>query len=193
MSTTYHPQTGDQSERTIKTMEDILQTCVINFEGSWDTHLPLVEFLYNNNYHTSIKCASFEALYGRKCRSPLCWLETGDTVLKRLDIIEETVDKIKTIKERLKTTKNCQRSYADKLRKPLEFQVGDNVLLKLSLWKGMIHFEKRGKLNLRLKHSRILIVKARWNSRRGPEFTWEREDEFKCKYPDLFSSVPSCE
>ena len=79
MSTAYHPQTDGQSERTIQTLEDMLRACVIDFGKSWDTHLPLVEFSYNNSYHSSIKVAPFEALYGRKCRSPLCWAEVGDT------------------------------------------------------------------------------------------------------------------
>ncbi|GJZ78408.1 putative reverse transcriptase domain-containing protein [Tanacetum coccineum] len=149
MSTAYHHEIDGQSERTIQTLEDMLRSCVIDLGGSWDTHLPLVEFSYNNSYHTSIKCAPFEALYGRKCRSPLCWLETRDRQLTRLDIIQETVDKITEIKERLKTARSRQKSYADNRRKPLEFQVGDQVLLKVSPWKGIIHFGKRGKLNSR--------------------------------------------
>ncbi|GKE46114.1 putative reverse transcriptase domain-containing protein [Tanacetum coccineum] len=210
MSTAYHPQTDGQSERTIQTLEDMLRTCVLDFGGSWDVHLPLVEFSYNNSYH-SIK------------------------------------------------------SYADKRRKPLEFSVGDYVLLKVSPWKGVVRFRKKGKLaprfvrpfeiiekvgpvayrldlpeelngvhdtfhvlNLKkcladptlqvpldeirvdamlnfveepveilerefkkLNHSRIAIVKVRWNSKHGPEFTWEREDQMKLKYPHLFSDVSS--
>ncbi|GJS11509.1 putative reverse transcriptase domain-containing protein [Tanacetum coccineum] len=97
MSTAYHPQTDGQSERTIQTMEDMLRACVIDLAGSWDIHLPLVEFSYNNSYHTSIKCTSFEVLYGQKCRSPPCWLETEDRKLTRLDVIQATVDKIMRI------------------------------------------------------------------------------------------------
>nr|GEW16741.1 putative reverse transcriptase domain-containing protein [Tanacetum cinerariifolium] len=82
MSTTYHPKTNGQSERTIQTLEDMLRACVMNFGGSWDTHLPLVEFSYNNSYHKSIKCAPFEALYGRKCRSPVIWTEIGEGVVR---------------------------------------------------------------------------------------------------------------
>lgn len=270
MSTAYHPQTDGQSERTIQTLEDLLRACVIDFGKAWDSHLPLVEFSYNNSYHTSIKAAPFEALYGRKCRSPLCWTEVGDTQLARgqipesaltgPEIIRETTEKIFKIKERLKASRDRQKSYADKRRKPLEFQVGDKVMLKVSPWKGMIRFGKRGKLNpryigpfeiiarigpvayklllppelgnvhptfhvsnlkkclsdeslaipleelvidenlrfieepveimdrevKRTKQSRIPIVKVRWNARRGPEFTWEREDQMKQKYPHLF-------
>ncbi|GKB94350.1 putative reverse transcriptase domain-containing protein [Tanacetum coccineum] len=243
MSTTYHPQTNSQSERTIQTLEDMLRACVTDFGKGWDRHLPLVEFSYNNNYHTSIKAALFEALYGRKCRSPICWAEVGDAQLTGPEI----------------------KSYADRRRKPLEFEVRDKVMLKVSPWKGVIRFCKRGKLNPRyirpfkilakvgtlayrleipeqlsrvhstfhvsnlkkclvdepltilldeiqiddklnfieepveimdrevkwLKQSRIPIMKVRWNSRRWPEFTWERKDQMKKKYPHLFVSPPS--
>ncbi|GKC78225.1 reverse transcriptase domain-containing protein [Tanacetum coccineum] len=211
-----------------------------DFGGSWDIHLSLVEFSYNNSYHSSVRCALFEALYGRKCRSPIMWAEVGEGQLIGPD-------------------------YADKRRKPLEFSVGDYVLLKVSPWKGVVRFEKKGKLaprfvgpfeiiekvgpvaykldlleeldgvhdtfhvsNLKkcladptlqvpldeirvdnklnfvkermeilkrefkkLKRSRIAIVKVRWNSKRGPEFTWEREDQMKLKYPHLFSDDSS--
>jgi hypothetical protein len=261
LSTSYHPQTDGQTERTIQTLEDMLRTCVIDFGGSWDTHLPLVEFSYNNSYHTSIQCAPYEALYGRKCRSPLSWLEIGDRQLTRPDIVQETTDKISIIKDRLKVARDRQKSYADNRRKPLEFQEGDKVLLKVSPWKGLVRFGKRGKLgpryigpfeilerigpvayklnlpqelsaihdtfhvsNLkkcladeslvlpleevqvneqlrvmeepvevldreikRLRCHKIPIVKVRWNSKHGPEYTWEREDFMKNKYPHLFA------
>nr|GEZ78330.1 putative reverse transcriptase domain-containing protein [Tanacetum cinerariifolium] len=116
MSTTYHPKTGGQSERTIQTLEDMLRACAIDFGKGWVNHLPLVEFSYNNNYHASIKATPFEALYGRKCHSPVCWTE---------------------------------KSYADLKRKPVEFQVRDKVMLKVSPWKGVVRFGKRGKLNPR--------------------------------------------
>ncbi|GKA62221.1 putative reverse transcriptase domain-containing protein [Tanacetum coccineum] len=235
MSMAYHPQIDGQSEHTIQTLEDILRACVLDFGGSWNVHLPLVEFSYNNSYHSSVRCAPFEALYGRKCRSPNMWA--------RLE----------------------NKSYADKRRKPLEFSVGDYVLFKVLPWKGVVRFGKKGKLaprfvgpfeiiekvgpnayrldlpedlngihdtfhvsNLKkcladptiqvpldeirvdaklnfveepveilerdfkkFKHSRIAIVKVRWNSKRGPEFTWEREDQMKLKCPHLFSDVGS--
>nr|GEW18332.1 putative reverse transcriptase domain-containing protein [Tanacetum cinerariifolium] len=227
MSTAYHPETNGQSERTIQTLEDMLRACAIEFGKGWVNHSPLVEFSYNNNYRASIKAAPFEAIYGRKCRSP--------------------------------------KSYADLKRKPMEFQVGDKVMLKVSPWKGVLRFGKRGKLNPRyvgpfkvlkeirkvayelelpeerskvhntfhvsnlkkchadkplavpldglhfddklhfveepveivdhevkwLKQSRITLVKVRWNSKRGLEFTWECEDQFQKKYPHLFAKTAS--
>ncbi|GJR20874.1 putative reverse transcriptase domain-containing protein [Tanacetum coccineum] len=128
MSTAYHPQTDGQSERTIQNLEDMLRACVLDFEGSWDVHLPLVEFSYNNSYHSSVRCTPFEALYSRKCRSPIMWAE---------------------IKDRLKAARGRQKSYADKRRKSLEFSVGDYVLLKVLLWKGVVRFGKKGKLEPR--------------------------------------------
>nr|KAJ0192528.1 hypothetical protein LSAT_V11C800438660 [Lactuca sativa] len=146
MSTTYHPQTDGQSERTIQTLEDMLRACVIDFGKAWDTHFPLVEFSYNNSYHTSVKVAPFQGLYGRRCRSPLCWAEVGDTQLAKgqvpnstltvPEIIRETIEKIVQIRERLMASRDRHKSYADNRRRPLEFQVGDRVLLKVSRWKA---------------------------------------------------------
>nr|XP_043629969.1 uncharacterized protein LOC122601270 [Erigeron canadensis] len=192
----------------------MLRACVIDFGNGWDKHLPLAEFSYNNSYHTSIKTALFEALYGRKCRSPMCWAEIGDSQITRPEIIHETTEKIVQIQERLKAARDRQKSYADIRRKPLEFQVGDKVMLKVSPWNGkclanenlvipleelqldnQLHFIEEPMEIIdrdikRLKQSRIPIVKVRWNSRRGPEFTWEREDQMKQKYPHLFSTPP---
>ncbi|GJQ96544.1 putative reverse transcriptase domain-containing protein [Tanacetum coccineum] len=127
----------------------MLRACVIDFGKGWDRHLPLVELSYNNNYHTSIKAASFEALYGQKCRSPICWAEVGDTQLTSPEIAHETTEKIIQIKKRIQAARDKQKSYADRRRKPLEFEVGDKVMLKVSSWKGVIRFGKRGKLNPR--------------------------------------------
>ncbi|GJV52777.1 putative reverse transcriptase domain-containing protein [Tanacetum coccineum] len=124
MSTTYHPHTDGQSERTIHTLEDMLRACILDFEGSWDVHLPLVEFSYNNSYHASVRCAPFEALYGRKCRSPIMWAEVGEGQLIGPELVQEITKKISYIKDRLKATRDRQNSYADKRRKPLEFNVG---------------------------------------------------------------------
>ncbi|GJY03289.1 putative reverse transcriptase domain-containing protein [Tanacetum coccineum] len=166
LSTAYHPETDGQSECTIQTLEDMLRACAIDFGGNWDTHLPLVEFSYNNSYHSSVKCAPFEALYGRKCRTPIAWTE-----------------------ERLKAAQDRQKSYADNRRKPLEFSAGDKVLLEVSPRKGVKflvdinlhvpleeinidnkqHFveepmEIMDREVKKLKKSRISIVKVRWNS-----------------------------
>ncbi|GKD31818.1 putative reverse transcriptase domain-containing protein, partial [Tanacetum coccineum] len=113
----------------------------------WEKHLPLVEFSYNNSYHASIKAAQFEALYGRKCRSPACWAEVRDVQLTGPEIIHETTEKIVQIRQRLQAARDRQRSYSNVRRKPLEFQVRDRVMLKVSPHKGVIQFGKRGKLN----------------------------------------------
>ncbi|GJX83608.1 putative reverse transcriptase domain-containing protein, partial [Tanacetum coccineum] len=149
MSTAYHPQTDGQSERTIQTLEDMLRACAIDFGKGWVNHLPLVEFSYNNSYHASIKAAPFEALYGRKCRSPVCWAEVGEVQLTGPEIVQETTEKIVQIKQRMQAARDRQKSYADLKRKPMEFQVGDKVMLKVSPWKGVVRFGKRGKLNPR--------------------------------------------
>nr|GFC03054.1 putative reverse transcriptase domain, ribonuclease H-like domain, aspartic peptidase domain protein [Tanacetum cinerariifolium] len=101
MSTTYHPETDGQSERTIQTLKDMLCACVIDFGKGWVKHLPLAEFLYNNNYHASIKAAPYEALYGRKCRSPVCWAEVGESQLTGPELIQEMTEKIVLIKQRM--------------------------------------------------------------------------------------------
>nr|GEZ67694.1 retrotransposon protein, putative, Ty3-gypsy subclass [Tanacetum cinerariifolium] len=235
MSTAYHPEIDGQSERTIQTLEDMLRACA----------------------------ASFKALYGRKCRSPVCWAEVRDVQLTGPEIIHETTEKIVHIRQHLQASRYQQRSYANV--RLLEFQFGDRVMLKVSLRKGVIRLRKQGKPNPRyigpfkiferigpvayrielpeelknvhntfhvsnlkkclsdeslvipmkelrlddnlnfieepveimdreikqLRQSRIPIVKVRWNYKRGPEFTWEREDEIRAKYPHLFSNITS--
>ncbi|GKE74235.1 putative reverse transcriptase domain-containing protein, partial [Tanacetum coccineum] len=119
----------------------------LNEALGWDRNLPLVEFSYNNSYHTSIKAAPFDALYGQKCRSPICWAEVGDAQLTSPEIIHETTEKIIQIKKRIQAARDRQKSYADRRRKPLEFEVGDKFMLKVSPWKGVIRFGKWRKLN----------------------------------------------
>nr|GEV99964.1 hypothetical protein [Tanacetum cinerariifolium] len=205
MSTAYHPKTDGQSERTIQTLEDMLRVVQLILEA-----------------------APFEALYGWKCRSPICWSEVEDIQLTGPELIRETNEKIVQIKNRLLTARSRQKSYADVRRRPLEFNVGDKVMLKVSSWKGMIRFRKYGKLSPRFigpfkilerideslsipldevqlddklhfieepaeimdreVKSCIPIVKVGWNSHRGPEYTWEREDQMKSKYPYLFTT-----
>nr|GFB22837.1 reverse transcriptase domain-containing protein [Tanacetum cinerariifolium] len=142
MSIAYHPETDEQSERTIQALKDILRACVIDFRIGWEKHLLLVEFSYNNSYHASIKAAPFEALYGRKCRSPVCWDKVGDVQLTGPKVIHETTEKIVQIRQSLQAARDRQRSYANIRRKPLEFQVGDHVMLKAAPQKGVIHFGK---------------------------------------------------
>nr|GEZ75685.1 putative reverse transcriptase domain-containing protein [Tanacetum cinerariifolium] len=149
MSTAYHPKTDGQSKRTIQTLEDMLRACAIDFGNGWVNHLPLFEFSYNNSYHTSIKAAPFEALYGRKCRSPFCWTEVGGAQILGPELIQKTTEKIVQIKQRMQAARDRQKSYADLKRKPMKFQVGDKVMLKVSPWKGGVRFGKRGKLNPR--------------------------------------------
>nr|GEV39593.1 putative reverse transcriptase domain-containing protein [Tanacetum cinerariifolium] len=160
MSMTYHPQTNSQSARTIQTLEDMLRACVLDFRGSWDVHLLLVEFLYNNSYHSSVICAPFEALYSRKYGSPIMWVEVGKFQLIGSELVQETTEKISQIKDRLKVARNRQKSYADKRRKPLEFSVGDYVLLKVLPWKGVIRFRKKGKLAPRFVRPFEIIEKV---------------------------------
>nr|GFA91304.1 putative reverse transcriptase domain-containing protein [Tanacetum cinerariifolium] len=127
----------------------MLRACAIYFGKGWEKHLPLVEFSYNNSYHASIKAAPFKELYDRKCRSPVCWAEVGDTQLTGPEIIHETTEKIVLIRQHLQTVRDRQRSYVNIRQKPLEFQNGDRVMLKISPRKGIIRFGKRGKLNPR--------------------------------------------
>ncbi|GJW01615.1 putative reverse transcriptase domain-containing protein [Tanacetum coccineum] len=212
------------------------------------------------NYHSSIRCAPFKALYGRKCRSPVLWAKIGESRLIGPELVQETTNKVVLIKEKLKAAKDRQKNYADNRRKPLEFEVGDQVLLKVSPWKGVIRYRKKGKLapryvgpfkilerigpvayrlrlpeelcsvhdtfhvsNLKkcladanlhvpldeikvdktlcfveepieimdrevksLKRRKNPIVKVRWNLKHGLEFTWEREDQMRAKYPIFF-------
>nr|GFD33538.1 putative reverse transcriptase domain-containing protein [Tanacetum cinerariifolium] len=111
---------------------DMLRDCAIDFGKGWVNHLPLVEFSYNNSYHASIKAAPFEALYGRKCHSPVCWTEVGEAQILGQELIHETTEKIVQIKQRMQAARDRQKSYADLKRKPMEFQVGDKVMLKVS-------------------------------------------------------------
>ncbi|GJT00011.1 putative reverse transcriptase domain-containing protein [Tanacetum coccineum] len=197
LSTAYHPQTDGQSERTFQTLEDMLRACVIDFGGSWDVHPPLVEFSYNNSYHSSIRCAPFEALYGRKCRSPVLWEEIREGSLIGPKLVLETTDKVVLIKEKLKAARDRQKRYADKRRKPLEFEwelgnVHDTIHvsnLKKCLADANLHVpldEIKVDKTLRfveepveimdweikkLKRRKMALVKVRWNSKRGPEFT----------------------
>ncbi|GJX95083.1 putative reverse transcriptase domain-containing protein [Tanacetum coccineum] len=151
MITAYHPQNDGQSERTIQTLEDMLRAA---------------------------RCASFEALYGRKCRSPIMWVDIGEGQFIGPELVQVTIEKISQIKDRLKAARDCQKSYADKRRKPLEFSIQVDANLNF-VEKPVKILEREFK---KLKRSRIAIVRVRWNSKRSPEFTWEREYQMKLKF-----------
>nr|GEY34505.1 putative reverse transcriptase domain-containing protein [Tanacetum cinerariifolium] len=227
MSTAYHPETDGQSERTIQTLEDMLRACAINFGKGWVNHLPLVEFSYDNSYYATIKAAPFEALYGRKCRSPVCWTEVGEAQILGPELIQEMTEKIIQIKQKMQAARDRQKSFtlesgrmfwqtgeakpqicrpfrvlekvgtiAYKLELPQELSIIHNTFHVSNLKKcysddpltvpldglridDQLHFveepvEIMDREVKRLKRSRIPIIKVRWNSKRGPEFTWER-------------------
>ncbi|XP_050373418.1 uncharacterized protein LOC126791060, partial [Argentina anserina] len=146
MSTAFHPQTDGQTERVNQVMEDMLRACVLDFKGSWEDHLRLIEFAYNNSYHSSIGMAPYEALYGRPCRSPICWAEVGDEALMGPEVVQETTEKISIIRDRIRTAQSRQKSYADLKRRHVEFEIGDHVFLKVSPMRGVVRFGKKGKL-----------------------------------------------
>ncbi|XP_071718957.1 uncharacterized protein [Rutidosis leptorrhynchoides] len=147
LSTTYHPQTDGQSERTIQTtLEDMLRAYVLEYGGSWDSLLPLIEFAYHNSYHSSIGMSPYEMLYGRRCRTPTCWLEAGEKQFAGLEIVQLTAEKVVIAREKLKSARDRQKMYAGPHRQPVIFIVGEQVYLKVSPWKGVIRFGKRGKL-----------------------------------------------
>nr|GEY18502.1 putative reverse transcriptase domain, ribonuclease H-like domain, aspartic peptidase domain protein [Tanacetum cinerariifolium] len=149
MSIAYHPEIDRQNKRTIQTLEDMLRAYAIDSRKGWVKHLSLFEFSYNNSYHATIKGAPFEALYGQKCRLPICWTEVREAQLLGPKLIQETTEKIIQIKQRMQDARDRQKSYADLKCKPMEFQIGDRVMLKVSLWKGVVRFGKRVKLNPR--------------------------------------------
>jgi hypothetical protein len=136
-SSAYHPQTDGQTERTNQVLEDMLRACAIKHGRSWDKSLPYAEFLYNNIYQASLKIALFEALYGRKCRTPLYWNQTGESQVFGLEILQEAEKQVQIIRENLKTAQSRQKSYTDNRRRVLMFEVGDFVYLKVSPMRGM--------------------------------------------------------
>jgi hypothetical protein len=145
-SLAYHPQTSGQSERVNQIIEDMLRACVLEFLQKWDDYLPLAKFSYNNSYQESIKMAPFEALYGRRCRTPLNWSELGERWFFRPDLVKEMEEKVQRIIHNLKEAQARQKSYVDKRCQPLYFQVQDYVYLKVSPMKGMTCFGVKGKL-----------------------------------------------
>ncbi|KAI3810962.1 hypothetical protein L1987_20656 [Smallanthus sonchifolius] len=186
----------------------MLRTSAIEFGGSWDNHLPLIEFSYNNSYHSSIKVAPFEALYSRKCRTPICGTEVGDIQISGPEILQETTDKIIQIKQRLKAAQDRQKSYADKRRRPLEFQDIHNMFHVSYLRKCLadpdqaisledihvndkLHFTEQpvrilGTQDRKLRKKTIPMVLVQWQGRKGADKTWELTEQKKTKYPHLF-------
>ncbi|KAL0541606.1 hypothetical protein IC582_021659 [Cucumis melo] len=148
-STAFHPQTDGQTERLNQVLEDMLRACALEFPGSWDSHLHLMEFAYNNSYQATIGMAPFEALYGKCCRSPVCWGEVGKQRLMGPELVQSTNEAIQKIRLRMHTAQSRQKSYADVRRKDLEFEVGDKVFLKVAPMRGVLRFERRGKLSPR--------------------------------------------
>ena len=146
-SSAFHPQTDGQSERTIQILEDMLRACAIDFVGTWEKFLPLAEFAYNNSYQATIGMAPYEALYGRKCRSPVHWDEAGERQFLGPELVEQATEAIKKIREKMKTAQSRQKIYTDRRRRPLEFEPDEKVFLKISPTKGITRFRKRGKLN----------------------------------------------
>jgi len=160
MSTAFHPQIDGQSERTIQTLEDMLRACVLSWKGSWEDHLPLAEFAYNNSYQASIQMAPYEALYGSRCISPLCWDVVGERSLVGPDWVRQTHDKVSDIRRNLLTAQSRQKSYADIRRRDLEFVVGDEVFLKVSLTRGVFRFGTKGKLSPRYIGPYVIIARV---------------------------------
>ncbi|KAL0559403.1 hypothetical protein IC582_004012 [Cucumis melo] len=259
-STAFHPQTDGQTERLNQVLEDMLRACALEFPGSWDSHLHLMEFAYNNSYQATIGMAPFEALYGKCCRSPVCWGEVGEQRLMGPELVQSTNEAIQKIRSRMHTAQSRQKSYADVRRKDLEFEVGDEVFLKVAPMRGVVRFERRGKLSPRfvgpfeilerigpvayrlalppslstvhdvfhvsmlrkyvpdpshvvdyepleidenlsyteqpvevlarevktLRNKEIPLVKVLWRNHRVEEATWEREDDMRSRYPELF-------
>jgi hypothetical protein len=145
-SSAYHPQTDGQTERVNQILEDMLRAYIIHYGTSWDKYLALAEFSYNNSYQTSLQMSPFEALYGRRCRTPLSWSETGERKIFGPDLVVEAEDRVRIIQANLKTAQSRQKSYADRRRKPLQFQIGDFVYLRVSPTKGVQRFGIKGKL-----------------------------------------------
>jgi hypothetical protein len=157
-STTYHPQIDGQTERVNAILEDMLRACMLSSRGSWESWLPLAEFAYNNSYQESIKMAPFEALYGKKCRTPLNWVEPRERRFYGIDFVDEAEKKVRIIQQNMQVAQSCQKNYADKRRRLLEFQVGDYVYLKVTPMKKK-RFGIKKKLAARFVGSYRIIEK----------------------------------
>jgi hypothetical protein len=159
-SSTYHPQMNGQMEQLNQILGDMLRACVLEHQGSWDQNLPWSEFSYNNSYQESLKMAPFEVLYGRRCRTPLNWIEPGEKVIFGPDLVEEAEATVHRIQDNLKAAKSRQETYANKRRRPLEFKVGDLVYLRVSPMKSVKRFGVKGKLAPRYIRSFPILEKC---------------------------------
>ena len=174
LSSAYHPQTDGQTERTIQSLEDLLRACVLEQGGLWDTYLPLIEFTYNNSYHSSIGMAPFKALYGRRCRTPLCWHESSENVVLGPEIVQPTTEKVKLIQEKIKIHR-VHNIFHDKRRKDLEFQGGDHVFFRVTPMIGVGRALKSRKLTPRFIELYQIYEKVGTIAYRvdlPPEFAW---------------------
>jgi hypothetical protein len=145
-SSAYHPQTDGQTERVNQIMEDMLRACVLTYGKDWEQSLPYAEFSYNNGYQASLGMSPFEALYGRKCRTPLMWSEVGERALVGPALVKEAEERVAEIREKLKAAQSRQKSYSDKKRREISFKPGDFVYLKVSPIRGTRRFQVHGKL-----------------------------------------------
>ncbi|XP_066163708.1 uncharacterized protein [Oryza sativa Japonica Group] len=148
-STAYHPQTNGQTKRVNQILEDMLRLCALDFGGAWDKSLPYAEFSYNNGYQASLQMAPFGALYGRRCRTPLFWDQTGERQLFGTEVLNEVEQKVRAVRERLRIAQSRQKSYADNRRRELIFEAGDYVYLRVTPLTGVHRFQTKGKLALR--------------------------------------------
>ncbi|WMV31122.1 hypothetical protein MTR67_024507 [Solanum verrucosum] len=170
LSTAFHPQTDGQAERTIQTLEDMLRACVIDFKGNWDDHLPLIEFAYNNSYHSNIQMTPYEALYGRRCRSSIGWFEVGEAGLIGPDLVHQAMEKVRVFQERI--SKRI-----------------DNVAYELDLPQelAVVHLILDRQVR-KLRTKEVASVKVLWRNQFVEEATWEAEEDMKKRYPNLFES-----
>ena len=133
----------------IQVLEDMLRGCVLDFLGSWDRYIPLMEFAYKNSYQSNIGMAPYEALYGRRFRTPMCWTEMNEHKIIGPELVKDKEEKVQIIQQRLKAACDRQRSYANSKRKDIEYEVRDKVFLKVSQWKKILRFGRKGKLSPR--------------------------------------------
>jgi hypothetical protein len=203
-STAYHPQTNGQTERVNQILEDMLRACVLAYGTNWEDCLPFAEFSYNNSYQANLQMAPFEALYGRKCCTPLNWSETGDSKIFGPDILQEAEDKVHMIPGHLKAAQSRQKNYSNKRRRELTFQIRDLVYLRVSPLKGMQRFQVKGKLAPRyIGPFKILARRGEvsYQLELPPELS-KAHDVFhvsllwKClevpEKPDIFKNIDQC-